>query len=69
VAHGSNPEGIGLWIVSNSPSGLPVPRNGRKVVKTLHDAFKREWKTPLLKVLEKFDMEPFYKIRKICKIY
>jgi tripartite-type tricarboxylate transporter receptor subunit TctC len=33
-----------------------------KIVKVLHDAFKKGMEEPAyLKVLEKFDMEPFYK--------
>jgi tripartite-type tricarboxylate transporter receptor subunit TctC len=33
-----------------------------KVVKTLHDAFKKGMEDPAYqKILEKYDMEPFYK--------
>lgn len=49
-------------IVSNSPFGLAGPKGmDPKVVKILHDAFKKGMDDPaFLKTLDKFDMEPFY---------
>ena len=54
---------LGYGIVSNSPFGIAGPKGmDSKVVRTLHDAFKKGMEEPAyLKVLEKFDMEPFYK--------
>jgi tripartite-type tricarboxylate transporter receptor subunit TctC len=54
---------LGYGIVSNSPYGLAGPKGmDPKVVKVLHDAFKKGLEEPLhLKTLEKLDMEPFYK--------
>ena len=53
---------LGYGIVSNSPFGLAGPKGmDPKVVKILHDAFKKGMEDPaFLKILEKFDMEPFY---------
>jgi tripartite-type tricarboxylate transporter receptor subunit TctC len=54
---------LGYGMVSNSPFGIAGPKGmDTKVVKTLHDAFKKGMEDPAYqKVLEKFDMEPFYK--------
>jgi tripartite-type tricarboxylate transporter receptor subunit TctC len=54
---------LGYGMVSNSPFGIAGPKGmDAKVVKTLHDAFKKGMEDPAYqKVLEKFDMEPFYK--------
>lgn len=54
---------LGYGIVSNSPFGIAGPKGmDPKVVKILHDAFKKGMEDPAYqKVLEKFDMEPFYK--------
>ena len=53
---------LGYGIVSNSPFGFAGPKGmDPKVVKTLHDAFKKGLEDPgFLKTLEKLDMEPFY---------
>ena len=49
-------------IVANSPWGIGGPKGmDPKVVKVLHDAFKRAAEEPaFLKVLERFAMEPYY---------
>ena len=49
-------------IVANSPFGLAGPKGmDPKVVKTLHDAFKKGMDEPAyLKTLDQLDMEPFY---------
>jgi len=54
---------LGYGVVSNSPWGIAGPKGmDPKVVKILHDAFKKGMEDPaFLKILEKFDMEPFYK--------
>jgi len=54
---------LGYGIVSNSPFGIAGPKGmDPKVVKTLHDAFKKGMEDPAYqKILEKYDMEPFYK--------
>ncbi len=54
---------LGYGVVSNSPWGLAGPKGmDPKVVKILHDAFKKGMEDPaFLKILDKFDMEPFYK--------
>jgi len=54
---------LGYGIVSNSPFGIAGPKGmDPKVVKTLHDAFKKGMEDPaFVKILENFDMEPFYK--------
>ncbi len=54
---------LGYGIVSNSPFGIAGPKGmDPKVVKILHDAFKKGMEDPAyLKILEKLDMEPFYK--------
>ena len=54
---------LGYGIVSNSPFGIAGPKGmDAKVIKILHDAFKKGMEDPAyLKVLERFDMEPFYK--------
>lgn len=54
---------LGYGIVSNSPFGIAGPKGmDPKVVKILHDAFKKGMEDPAYqKVLEKLDMEPFYK--------
>jgi tripartite-type tricarboxylate transporter receptor subunit TctC len=54
---------LGHGIVSNSPFGYAGPKGmDPKVVKTLHDAFKKGNEDPAyLKTLERYDMEPFYK--------
>ncbi len=53
---------LGYGIVSNSPFGIAGPKGmDPKVVKIIHDAFKKGMEDPAyLKVLAKFDMEPFY---------
>ena len=53
---------LGYKMVSNSPFGLAGPKGiDPKVVKILHDAFKKGLEDPAyLKMLEKFDMEPYY---------
>ena len=53
---------LGYGIVSNSPFGIAGPKGmDPKIVKILHDAFKKGMEDPaFLKILEKFDMEPFY---------
>jgi tripartite-type tricarboxylate transporter receptor subunit TctC len=54
---------LGYGIVSNSSFGLAGPKGmDPKVVKILHDAFKKGMEDPaFLKILEKLDMESFYK--------
>jgi tripartite-type tricarboxylate transporter receptor subunit TctC len=54
---------LGYGMVSNSPFGIAGPKGlDSKAVKILHDAFKKGMEDPAYqKVLEKFDMEPFYK--------
>lgn len=54
---------LGYGIVSNSPFGIAGPKGmDPKVVKVLHDAFKKGMEDPAyLKILERLDMEPFYK--------
>ena len=54
---------LGFGIVSNSPFGFAGPKGmDPKVVKVLHDAFKKGLEDPaVLKTLERLDMEPFYK--------
>jgi tripartite-type tricarboxylate transporter receptor subunit TctC len=53
---------LGYGIVSNSPYGFAGPKGmDPKVVKVLHDAFKKGLEEPLhLKTLERLDMEPYY---------
>jgi tripartite-type tricarboxylate transporter receptor subunit TctC len=53
---------LGYGIVSNSPFGLAGPKGmDPKVVKILHDAFKKGMEDPAyLKMLDRLDMEPFY---------
>jgi tripartite-type tricarboxylate transporter receptor subunit TctC len=54
---------LGHGIVSSSPFGYGGPKGiDAKVVKILHDAFKKGMEEPAyLKTLERLDMEPFYK--------
>jgi len=54
---------LGYGIVSNSPFGIAGPKGmDPKVVKVLHDAFKKGMEDPAYqKILERLDMEPFYK--------
>jgi tripartite-type tricarboxylate transporter receptor subunit TctC len=54
---------LGFGIVSNSPFGFAGPKGmDPKVVKVLHDAFKKGLEDPAVgKTLERLDMEPFYK--------
>lgn len=54
---------LGYGIVANSPFGLAGPKGmDRKVVKILHDAFKKGREDPAFrKISDKFEMEPFYK--------
>jgi tripartite-type tricarboxylate transporter receptor subunit TctC len=54
---------LGYNVVSNSPWGLAGPKGmDPKVVKILHDAFKKGMEDPLfLSTLDKFAMEPLYK--------
>ncbi|MEW6184158.1 MAG: tripartite tricarboxylate transporter substrate binding protein [Thermodesulfobacteriota bacterium] len=53
---------LGYGIISNSPFGLAGPKGmDPKVVKILHDAFKKAMDDPAFqKTLDKFDMEPYY---------
>ena len=52
----------GVDMVSNSPFGLAGPKGmDPKVVKILHDAFKKGMEEPsYMEAMKKFDMEPFY---------
>jgi tripartite-type tricarboxylate transporter receptor subunit TctC len=54
---------LGYGIVANSPFGLAGPKGmDPKVVKTLHDAFKKGMEDPAFrKISDKFEMEAFYK--------
>jgi len=54
---------LGYGIISNSPFGIAGPKGmDPKVVKILHDAFKKGMEDPAYqKILEKLDMEAFYK--------
>jgi tripartite-type tricarboxylate transporter receptor subunit TctC len=54
---------LGYGIVANSPFGLAGPKGmDPKVVKTLHDVFKKGTEDPAFrKISDKFEMEPFYK--------
>jgi tripartite-type tricarboxylate transporter receptor subunit TctC len=54
---------LGHGIVSSSPYGYAGPKGmDPKVVKILHDAFKKGMEEPAyLKTLDRLDMEPFYK--------
>jgi tripartite-type tricarboxylate transporter receptor subunit TctC len=54
---------LGYGIVANSPFGLAGPKGmDPKVVKILHDAFKKALEDPTFqKTSDKFEMEPFYK--------
>lgn len=54
---------LGYGLVSNSPYGIAGPKGtDPKVVKVLHDAFKKGMEEPVhLKALERLDMELFYK--------
>ncbi len=53
---------LGYGIVSNSPFGIAGPKGmDPKVVKILHDAFKKGMEDPAFqKALDKFDMESYY---------
>ena len=53
---------LGYGIVSNSPYGIAGPKGmDPKVVKVLHDAFKKGMEEPVhTKTLERLDMELFY---------
>ena len=53
---------LGYGIVSNSPWGFAGPKGmDPKVVKILHDAFKKGFEEPAFQqILTKFDMEPYY---------
>jgi len=54
---------LGHGIVANSPFGLAGPKGmDPKVVKILHDAFKKGMEDPAFrKISDQFEMEPFYK--------
>ncbi len=54
---------VGYGIVANSPWGIAGPKGmDPKIIKTLHDAFKKGMEDPLyLKTLDRFHMEPMYK--------
>ncbi len=54
---------LGYGIVANSPFGLAGPKGmDPKVVKALHDAFKKAMDDPAFKkISDQFEMEPFYK--------
>lgn len=68
---------LGYGIVSNSPFGIAGPKGmDPKVVKILHDAFKKGMEDPAYqKMLDRLDMEPFYKntddygkyVRELCE--
>jgi tripartite-type tricarboxylate transporter receptor subunit TctC len=62
-SHAPTAKELGLGIVSNSPYGIVGPRGmDPKVVKLLHDAFKKTLDDPEhLKVLEQFDQDYWYK--------
>ena len=53
---------VGIDIVSNSPYGLAGPKGmDPKVVKILHDAFKKGMEDPIhTGTLEKYDQELWY---------
>jgi tripartite-type tricarboxylate transporter receptor subunit TctC len=53
---------VGIAMVSNSPYGLAGPKGmDPKVVKILHDAFKKGMEAPsYLETIAKIDQEPFY---------
>jgi tripartite-type tricarboxylate transporter receptor subunit TctC len=53
---------LGYGIISNSPFGLAGPKGmDPKVVKILHDAFKKAMDEPAFqKAVDKFDMEMYY---------
>ena len=53
---------LGYGVVSNSPWGIAGPAGmDRKIVKVLHDSFKRAMENPAFQSLyAKFDIEPFY---------
>jgi tripartite-type tricarboxylate transporter receptor subunit TctC len=53
---------LGYGVVSNSPFGIAGPKGmDPKVVKVLHDAFKKGMDDPAYrKILDTWDMEPFY---------
>ena len=53
---------LGYGMVSNSPWGIAGPAGmDSKIVKVLHDAFKKAMENPAFQSLyEKFDIEPFY---------
>jgi tripartite-type tricarboxylate transporter receptor subunit TctC len=54
---------LGYGVVTKSPYGLGGPKGmDPKIVKILHDAFKKGMDSPeYQKVLDQFDMIPFYK--------
>jgi len=62
---------LGYGVVSNSPFGIAGPKGmGPKVVKILHDAFKKGMEDPSYqKILEQMDMEAFYKNTEDYKKY
>ena len=53
---------LGYDVVSNSPWGLAGPKGmDPKVVKILHDAFKKGMDDPaFVKIMDQYDMVPFY---------
>lgn len=53
---------LGYGIVANSPYGIAGPKGmNDKVVKALHDAFKKALEDPVMKkTLQRYDEEPFY---------
>ena len=53
---------IGVDVVSNSPFGIAGPKGmDPKVVKVLHDAFKKALEEPAyVETMKRFDMQPFY---------
>jgi tripartite-type tricarboxylate transporter receptor subunit TctC len=53
---------LGFGIVSNSPYGIAGPKGmDPKLVKTLHDAFKKGMEDPIhLSILEKYDQDLWY---------
>jgi tripartite-type tricarboxylate transporter receptor subunit TctC len=67
---------LGYGIVSNSPWGIAGPKGmDSKVVKILHDAFKKGMEEPAFQqILAKYDFEPYYKnpedyaafVRQLC---
>lgn len=62
VAAGPTLKELGYGIVSSSPFGIAGPKGmDPKIVRILHDAFKKGMEDPAYqKILETWDMEPYY---------